>query len=980
MAQTSISGQTSITGATGTEPLQPIAQLGDFVALLPINWADSHMCDPPGGVYDVDITLGTLTIAGLQTAVNVWGAGADQWYRIKIPAGTNLHGSSYNSDGALMTMPIKAGATKCLVIESTTPNTAMQMVCSHGLSISSNTRNPGCTNDIAKMWTLTADSTPSSGNDGMFFPFGSNHIAIQDGEFTIAKGAYQSQSGVKVNVIVDMDGDHLVFHRNYVHGYNPGDSGQPAGACAGWNRTGTVTTNGTAVTWVTGDRFGKDFSDGTHSTGYPAVTSGGANHLTINGVNYGIATHDPASSDTTLTLATSAGVQAAVAFSMTNAATAYANGCGDDMRGIQANGDYISIEWNYFEKIHWNSNESHAISIGFSNGPVKIAHNWVEPGSGGIFAGGGPVDQRGGPFSDVEIRGNYVGRDLAWRDLSASAGKSPHPPFGCGPLVLPASNNTCPFNWAIKNLLELKVGHRVLLDGNILENNWADGQSGYAILITPRACSGGSTCGIYDTTGLPVTAIDNFRLSNNWIRNSPQGVQMSTRSLAPGDGGGLSQPNTNVDYINILFSNINDDAQFGGVGPDLIQWNASGQTYLATVTRTGPVAHAVAAPMKIANYDPGTSNAGTYKNAIDVSSVIRSGTTVTMKFNTLRHDPTVGGQVVVATATGWNGTFTITDVFNTNVNTRCTLDRHNNPVAAAVASEPQPCVRNDGTFGEAITYTDAQGASGTLCSSLPTCNALNAGAGIQVTVDTLSYKVTDISVGDGVYVHNCSDTSFNAGSAAFVPALSPTNPAGLDVYYAISPLAGASSTCQIENSQGLPKNATFQFNTVLSPDFLSIGSNGLPGQHYNNRFYHNVFATTSGGSNDILISASAGTEGTAAMASWDPLTFNFYDNVLQGRNSAQWSVIPVAAAANSFPLTASGIVTGMTMPTSSCPASGAPFNCPLMAQPYSSNFSLSNVVQLPQGVNLTTLQDSLTRTIYICPTGASCGTTGPSQD
>ena len=42
----------------------------------------------------------------------------------------------------------------------------------------------------------------------------------------------------------------------------------------------------------------------------------------------------------------------------------------------------------------------------------------------------------------------------------------------------------------MKNLLELKIAQRVLIDGNEFKNNWPASQQGWAILFTPRAESG----------------------------------------------------------------------------------------------------------------------------------------------------------------------------------------------------------------------------------------------------------------------------------------------------------------------------------------------------------------------------------------------------------------------------------------------------------------------------------------------------------
>jgi hypothetical protein len=63
--------------------------------------------------------------------------------------------------------------------------------------------------------------------------------------------------------------------------------------------------------------------------------------------------------------------------------------------------------------------------------------------------------------------------------------------------------------WSVKNLLELKNAQRVLIDGNILEQIWPGGQSGYAILLTPRNEEGTA----------PWSVVQDVVLSNNIIRH-----------------------------------------------------------------------------------------------------------------------------------------------------------------------------------------------------------------------------------------------------------------------------------------------------------------------------------------------------------------------------------------------------------------------------------------------------------------------------
>lgn len=996
----------SLAQMSGNISVKGHAQFGNinapFFALLNTKWVNAGLTSGTGecptsgfaATKTMKATGGdyTPTFAQLKQA-KTDQVSANQHWLLVVDVGTNLHGSTFDGNNALVTMPTGGASTKCLVVRSSNHNIDNATVCG---TVYPTVRDQNCTNSAGKFWKITIDSSPQPGNIGLYIPPGPSYVVLEDVEIAPAPMSAQSQAGVNVSIGLSVDGDHFGTAYSWYHGWNPGDAGQ-TGTCTAWTKTGTVNTSGTAVTWVSGDQFGPDFSDGTHSSfgtvSYPQAT------INVNGTNVLISSHDPAVSATSLTVASSLGVQTGVAFTMTNPATVYATGCGDDFRGVQFNGNYDWMEFSQVNKVHWWNSESHAVSFGFSAGPLKFAWNYIESGSGGMFSGGGPIDSRGGPLNDVEIGSSYIGRDLNWRFLSAGSGNSPAPPFGCGPLDGVAAHDTCPFKWSMKNNIELKECNRCLIYGVIIDGDWADGQSGYPILLTPRTASGGSTAGIYDpTTGLPLTILQNIRYESCWVKNVPQIIQISSRSLSPGNGGGVSAPFQNFDMVNCLFTNVGDNNQFGGPGPDIAQWSASGQVFLATLSRTGGVAHAVVSPMKIANFDPGTNNVGTFKNAFDVTSVVRSGTTVTMKLNSLRHDPTVGGQIVIAGVAGWNGTFTISGVLNTNVSTLCTKDNAGNTVAtgSAFATQPQPCVKSDGTFGDAITYTDSQGGSGTLCSSLSTCNA----TGIQATMDTLAYKIADISVGDGLYVHNCSGgslgnpTLFQVGATSRTAAIVPTSPTG-DVYYANAGSDDSGVSCQLENSAGLPANTTFQHNTVLASKVMSIGSNGIASQHFQNQFFSNVFAMPSG-NNAVLTDSDVGGQGTAVYAAWDSGTFKFYDQIMQGRTSGQWSVSPSGSAVNAFPTTVtcsgatadatclgySSYMSGVSFPNSACTFDGSnALNCPLMSAPWSTNFDLSKILPVAtssyasQGVNLTTLQNAFTATQYTCPAGAGASCT-----
>ena len=104
--------------------------------------------------------------------------------------------------------------------------------------------------------------------------------------------------------------------------------------------------------------------------------------------------------------------------------------------------------------------------------------------------------------------------------------------------------------WGVKNILELKNAKDVVIDGNVLENNWVQSQSGAAILFTPRNQGGKA----------PWTRLENIRFTNNIVRNSAAAIALSGQDdLRP------SQQTRGVTIRNNLFAGIDGDA-WGGNG------------------------------------------------------------------------------------------------------------------------------------------------------------------------------------------------------------------------------------------------------------------------------------------------------------------------------------------------------------------------------------------------------------------------------
>ena len=133
-------------------------------------------------------------------------------------------------------------------------------------------------------------------------------------------------------------------------------------------------------------------------------------------------------------------------------------------RGIAMRASDSAVIDSYVSEIHsTNSGDIQAIWVQGSNrGPYLIQNNHLESaGENVLFGGGGP-----GNVLDATITKNWFYKPLTWNPKSPSFGG---------------------IHWQLKNSLEFKTGIRVLVEGNVFENCWADAQGGAALTITPRS-------------------------------------------------------------------------------------------------------------------------------------------------------------------------------------------------------------------------------------------------------------------------------------------------------------------------------------------------------------------------------------------------------------------------------------------------------------------------------------------------------------
>ncbi|MGH9140801.1 MAG: carbohydrate-binding protein [Vicinamibacterales bacterium] len=150
-------------------------------------------------------------------------------------------------------------------------------------------------------------------------------------------------------------------------------------------------------------------------------------------------------------------------------------------RGLALNSGDTQVINSYFSDIKANLQDTQAIMGWNGPGPYLIENNYLEAAGENVMFGGSDASIPNLVPSNITMRRNLISRPLAWMSQS----------------------------WTVKNLLEFKNAQDVLVEGNTLENHWAAGQSGYAILFTPRNQSGNS----------PWSVVRNITIRSNVIRH-----------------------------------------------------------------------------------------------------------------------------------------------------------------------------------------------------------------------------------------------------------------------------------------------------------------------------------------------------------------------------------------------------------------------------------------------------------------------------
>ena len=236
-------------------------------------------------------------------------------------------------------------------------------------------------------------------------------------------------------------------------------------------------------------------------------------------------------------------------------------------RGVSLNGSEITISNSYINEIHGQGYDTQAICGWNGPGPFHIINNYLEAAGENILFGGADPSIAELVPSNIEIRGNTLFKPLRW---------NPKDPSYAG------------IHWSAKNLLEIKMGRKITIENNELENSWGDAQIGYAVLFTVRNQDGKA----------PWATIEDVTFKNNTVKNSEQGFQLlGVDNLNPSKhASGLQITNnlftgitnrflTMTDYANVVVSH-NTHFQGGNI-MSLYGETSSGFIYTDNITNRG---------------------------------------------------------------------------------------------------------------------------------------------------------------------------------------------------------------------------------------------------------------------------------------------------------------------------------------------------------------------------------------------------------
>jgi hypothetical protein len=167
-------------------------------------------------------------------------------------------------------------------------------------------------------------------------------------------------------------------------------------------------------------------------------------------------------------------------------------------RAVAVNGKNLTIADSYIADIFSTSQDAQAICGWNGPGPITISNNYLEASGEVILFGGAIATMPNLVPSNIRILGNYLHKPDAWKAQPS---------------------------YVIKNLVELKNAENVLLEGNVLDNNWGPLHFGTAIVMGPRS-----------EGVMPWVRVANIRFRYNIVRNADRILAAAGADSQTGQG------------------------------------------------------------------------------------------------------------------------------------------------------------------------------------------------------------------------------------------------------------------------------------------------------------------------------------------------------------------------------------------------------------------------------------------------------------
>jgi hypothetical protein len=203
----------------------------------------------------------------------------------------------------------------------------------------------------------------------------------------------------------------------------------------------------------------------------------------------------------------------------------------DVQRGVSAQCAECEVTNSYISDIHMVGIEAQGIAGWNGPGPIRIINNYIEAATQNILFGGADAASEALMPADIEIRRNHLFKPLSWKVGDPTyAGR----------------------HWTVKNILEFKATKRAVVDGNVMQNNWTDGQDGKAVLLTVR----NQECSANWST------VQQVIFTNNTVMNAEGGLNLlgEDNEVEPGFGkcpiNSTSVRGSDVTITNNLFYDI----------------------------------------------------------------------------------------------------------------------------------------------------------------------------------------------------------------------------------------------------------------------------------------------------------------------------------------------------------------------------------------------------------------------------------------